>query len=299
MKPTKKALLGSHRELLSLAENLDNSVDLVALTTIDGPILYINPAGMDMLCIETWSEDLHFKEFHPAWTSSFITHEVIPLAAQEGGWRGEVLFRTRTGEDFSVHQTIHVLRDEQGARNLILTIARRASEHIRPSIDITEFEDYYRLFFHRSEEAIYICEPETRQVLYGNPAFFKQSGYDRSDIPGLRIYDFVDHAREDIDKVGASFWEVEEINLGVRRWKTKQGEIKEMLVRITQVTHRDRILAVITATNVTKQMIAERNLRKSEAEYRTLVENINDGLIHVDNEDVIVFVNDRMCTLTG
>lgn len=37
----------------------------------------------------------------------------------------------------------------------------------------------------------------------------------------------------------------------------------------------------------------------SEQKYRALVESINDGILHVDNNDVIQFVNDRFCEMIG
>jgi PAS domain S-box-containing protein len=44
---------------------------------------------------------------------------------------------------------------------------------------------------------------------------------------------------------------------------------------------------------------AEDALRASEGRYRTLVEKMGEGLIQVDNDDVIQFVNDRYCEMTG
>jgi two-component system cell cycle sensor histidine kinase/response regulator CckA len=53
-----------------------------------------------------------------------------------------------------------------------------------------------------------------------------------------------------------------------------------------------------------KQEIAERKraeeaLRESEAKYRTLIERMSEGLLQVDNDDVIQFVNDRFCEMVG
>jgi diguanylate cyclase (GGDEF)-like protein/PAS domain S-box-containing protein len=44
---------------------------------------------------------------------------------------------------------------------------------------------------------------------------------------------------------------------------------------------------------------SEANLRLSESKLRTLVTSMNEGLTQVDNDEVIEFVNDRLCEITG
>ncbi|MBN1995050.1 MAG: PAS domain S-box protein [Anaerolineae bacterium] len=53
-----------------------------------------------------------------------------------------------------------------------------------------------------------------------------------------------------------------------------------------------------------KQEIAERKRieeapRASEVKYRTLIERMSEGLLQVDNDDIIQFVNDRFCEMVG
>jgi signal transduction histidine kinase len=44
---------------------------------------------------------------------------------------------------------------------------------------------------------------------------------------------------------------------------------------------------------------AEKALETSELNYRTLVESLNDGLAQVDDQETIVFVNRRLCEMSG
>jgi PAS domain S-box-containing protein len=53
------------------------------------------------------------------------------------------------------------------------------------------------------------------------------------------------------------------------------------------------------STDITERLSMEQALRESEQRYRTLVEQMVEGLIQVDNDDVIQFVNDRYCEMTG
>jgi len=44
---------------------------------------------------------------------------------------------------------------------------------------------------------------------------------------------------------------------------------------------------------------ASENLRKREEQYRTLIEGMNEGLMLIDNDDTILFVNQQTCDITG
>ena len=53
------------------------------------------------------------------------------------------------------------------------------------------------------------------------------------------------------------------------------------------------------AEDITEHKQAEEKLRKSQEKYQLLVQNINEGLMRVDNEDRIEFVNDKLCEMFG
>ncbi|MBI3189466.1 MAG: PAS domain S-box protein, partial [Ignavibacteriales bacterium] len=53
------------------------------------------------------------------------------------------------------------------------------------------------------------------------------------------------------------------------------------------------------ALDITDRKRAEEALRTSEEKYRALINQMNDGLMVVDNNDVILFVNEKFCTMFG
>ncbi|MEK6754902.1 MAG: PAS domain S-box protein, partial [Bacteroidota bacterium] len=62
---------------------------------------------------------------------------------------------------------------------------------------------------------------------------------------------------------------------------------------------RDIVGVIGVATDITERVRAEEALRNSELKYRTLVEQMREGLMFVDNDDVVQFVNDRFCEMVG
>jgi PAS domain S-box-containing protein len=61
--------------------------------------------------------------------------------------------------------------------------------------------------------------------------------------------------------------------------------------------------AVLRAINEKEEILerqhAEEELRKSELKYRTLIERMNEGIVQVDVNNKILFVNDRICNMLG
>ncbi|MBI5476635.1 MAG: PAS domain S-box protein [Ignavibacteriales bacterium] len=51
--------------------------------------------------------------------------------------------------------------------------------------------------------------------------------------------------------------------------------------------------------DITERKAAESKLKESEEQYRTLVETMRDGVMQVDNNDIILFVNDSLCKTLG
>ncbi len=54
-----------------------------------------------------------------------------------------------------------------------------------------------------------------------------------------------------------------------------------------------------TLQDITERHRANNALRESERKYRTLLESMREGLVRVSNNEVIEFVNDRFCEMTG
>jgi len=66
------------------------------------------------------------------------------------------------------------------------------------------------------------------------------------------------------------------------------------------INRKGEIIGVVgSARDITKSKITEKALTESEREHRNLVENMHEGLIVVDRNDVIHFVNPALCSMLG
>ena len=83
--------------------------------------------------------------------------------------------------------------------------------------------------------------------------------------------------------------------------KRKDGSIVVVLENAFAIRdeHGQTLLYEGTLTDITGQKEIEKALRESERKYRILVERMNEGVLQVDNNDIIQFVNSRYCELVG
>ncbi len=54
-----------------------------------------------------------------------------------------------------------------------------------------------------------------------------------------------------------------------------------------------------TFADITEQRRADAALRQSEYQLRTLLGSMSEGLVQVDGSEIIEFVNERFCEMTG
>lgn len=290
-------LRGNH--VTHLLNSLDASADLVLITSVDGPITYMNASGMRLLGLEKLPPGAHVKQLRPKWAWQYNMNEVLPKALEKGHWTGESVLLTADGMEIPVRQSIYIIPSSQSQSENILLIAREITDADQEAHHIVNYDEYYRLFFEKSDEAIYLLNAATKRVLYANPAFFKYLGYEPEDLKNLYIYDFVFHEKRSIDGFLSKVWEKQEMKIGERQWKRKDGSVLDVLISLTLLTPKGIPVYVITARNISEEIAARKKFLESERRYQQLVEHLNDGLLHVDNDDRIIFVNERLCELTG
>ena len=196
----------------------------------------------------------------------------------------------------------------RGVRKWVRTVAHPQVEHgrvvrvIGNIMDITdsreaagalaESEAKYRALFELSKDAAYIVSSHG-WFLEVNDAWIDMFGYTREEVERLRAEDVYEdpRLREEcflplMARDGAvTNWEI--------RFKKRDGEVMDCLCNV--VTRRDLSGEIISyqglVRDITREKVAERTLRESERRFRTLSENLQDGVVRFDPSLQIVYAN--------
>src|SRR5262245_34041578 len=116
-----------------LAAILLETPDFVAITDVEGDLLFVNGAGRKMIGLGS-SESLASKKIfdcHPDWASRIIRQDGIPTALQDGSWSGETAALRLDGVEIPVLQVIIAHRNDAGGVEYLSTVLRDVTERKR------------------------------------------------------------------------------------------------------------------------------------------------------------------------
>ncbi len=170
-----------------------------------------------------------------------------------------------------------------------------------PAITVREAEERYRALFECPLCAVYIHDLEGN-FIDANETALRMFGYTKRDIPSLSVASILDQEQlpvarkriEDIIQCGAASDSYR------YRVKTRHGELLWMEVVSTLIHRNGKPYAIQgMAWNVTEQINTREALKKSEEQYKTMLETMNEGMCVLDRNGTITFVNDCFCRMTA
>ena len=157
--------------------------------------------------------------------------------------------------------------------------------------------DLFESLFVSSPIGIYVVQDGTLQ--FANPRFELDTGFSREELLGMPALNLVHpEDRERVRQDSVRMLKGETATPFQYQIVDKAGETKWVLGTIASIQYQGRRAALGYYLDVTEQKRVEEALRTSEERYRTVVENVNDG-IAMSVDSVRVFVNKAFLTLHG
>jgi len=180
-------------------------------------------------------------------------------------------------------------------------IITRQGEGTYPIAVSEEADERYKALFESSLCGVYIHDLEGN-FLDANDTALRILGYARKELPSLSISTILDRdqvlvARKRIEDIKRSGFAKDSFLYRVRK---KNGDYIWMEVVSTLIHHNGKPFAIQgMAKNVTEQKQITEALQRSEDQYRTMIETMNEGLSVLDKNGNITLVNTKFCTMTA
>jgi len=281
---------------------LDASVDRIRLSDTDMRIMWANKAYERELNISP--EDLIGKCCYrmfvdrdtpcpecpsiKAITSGQIEHSVLTRHSQKN--KRETVY---------LNSYAVPLKDESGAITRLIQITRNITEQVLAEKAIQESEQKYRTLFENSKDAISISTPDGNYIAF-NQAFLDLFGYTEEDMKTMRAEKkYIDpNDRAQFKKEVEAKGSVTDFEVTL---KDKNGEKKYCLMTSTLWRAPDGSILGYQGIirDITRQRLAEEEIRESEEKWRTVFKQSIDALSITTRNGDYVYANQAFLDLFG
>jgi len=213
----------------------------------------------------------------------------------------------KTGLTTWIEASGRFLRDNKKQVKSILCVIRDISQRKKAEDALRKSEEQYRLLAENVKDIIAVVDLDRFVFSYISPSAEAVFGYTQEELANLNVFHLLTPHSADLmmtvlnrevekNKFGEAEAQQLEIQALCKGSSTVWMEISACFLRDdkNQITS---VLCVIR--DISKRREAEEALRKSEDQYRHLVEKMSDGLA-VQNEDgLLTFVNKSFCEMVG
>ncbi len=241
-----------------------------------------------------------FRELHTAeWGNSIATERPTVI-----GRTIEVAAVRKDGSELPVELSLGAWENDGG--RLYTAIIRDISERKAARVALEELSGLYDLILNSVGEGIFGMD-ETGKTTFVNPAARRLLGWTAGELLGRSAHEAFHQCGSESDAVPASDCQ---ILAAMRDGTTYRGHDDRFFTSSGTTVQVDWVStpmevdgsivgAVVTFSDVTSRRAAEASLRKSEAEYRGLVENATYGIYRSHPTKGFLTVNSALVAMLG
>ena len=210
-------------------------------------------------------------------------------------------FKHSSGGEFQAELSTALLKDTQGNPSEILVVMRDITERKRMEEALRESEAKLRAIYNSIGDGITVTDLKGT-ILDQNEAGIQLSGYSRkADVNGRNGLSFI--ADADRDRAMNDMFNVLQKGIGITtEYKLVNRNGKEFDAEVSGALIPDsegKPAAIVNVIrDITERKYIEEALRESEAKYRTLVEQSEQGIC-IFQDGCIVFANNALSKING
>ena len=164
-----------------------------------------------------------------------------------------------------------------------------------------ESEERFRNLFEHAPDTIYICDTKGN-LINGNRAAEEISGYKREELIGKNLFtsNLVSKTQlPGIFKMVADYKMGRKVTPLELTLNSRDGSKKQLEISAYPLREENRNIVINIGRDLTERKKMEQRLCKSEKRYRTVIENVGEGIAIVDKKGTFTFANHAAETIFG
>jgi PAS domain S-box-containing protein len=166
---------------LKLFEHTLNSIsDCLCITNLNENIIFVNDNFIQTYGYE--SDELigqNIKIIRSDKTDQLKVKEIY-RSTQNGGWRGEIYNKRKTGSDFLISLRTSVVKDDQGIPIAMVGVSKDLTKDLEAEENLKVAKNKYRSLFEDLKDAVYESSPRGKLIDI-NPSGVELFGFDSKE----------------------------------------------------------------------------------------------------------------------
>lgn len=292
----------SLRQIMDSEERLKDLMNQVPVGVVayrNRTLVYANEACLALFglpSVEEMSRRSPMEFFAPSERERILGYIAARELGQAAPTSYEVSAVRASGEPFPM--SVHIAQAELRDGPAILMFLEDATESHAARVALEKSEQDYRGLFEGAHDAILLFEPDGERILDANERAGQMYGLPRDQLVGKSLLDFSTDAATGSERIQElqSKGVLSEFQTIHRR---PDGGLITLDVNASMVGYKGRRAILSIHRDISDRIKAADALRRSEENYRLLVENQTDLVVKTDSEGRFLFVSHSLCELFG
>ncbi len=285
---------------------IESVQDIIYKISPTGIFTFVSPAVEKILgYTQTDVVGRHYNWFvQPAYRASLRNFYATMLSRRLDSTYHEFPALTKDGQEIWIGQTVRLITSYDGEVLELVAVARDISDRKRAEEALMTTQARLSTLITNLQSGV-LVEDEHRSVILANELFCGLFSLEQSpqSLVGYDCSQAADRVKHHFDNPDAF---VQRINELVANRELAVGE--RMHMADGRVLERDYIPIFLgnqymghlwRYSDVTERFLAREQLRKSEEKYRGILNNLELGVLEVDNNQMVVHAYERFCNMVG
>lgn len=281
---------------------LENVSDIIIITDLHFKVQFWNPIAERFYGIPAAAaigrsmNDLVRFTFH-----NTTQEEALHVLLAQKLWQGEISFTSATGEGFYLFQTVKYITDSAGNDVGIMAVGRNITDCKRAERQLAQSEKFYRSLISHSLDVVLLIN-HRGIITFASPSIKNLLGYEPEEALGTSGFGYI-HP-DDLKWAQQAFFKEVEENPDVKfiliRLRKKSGDWLWCMARGNNMLHTPHVNAVaVYIHDDTPRKQATDALRRSEKHFRSLIRDLQVGVLLQDPEGKVLLTNNAMTRILG
>jgi PAS domain S-box-containing protein len=269
---------------------VEQNLSLVVFMDAEGIIEYVNPRFCEITgysAQEVLGKRIHELGELPVEQAA----EIWSTVSRGEPWRGEFEAKKKGGESYWVYSCISPISSPAGEVTNYLAVNLDISDRKAAEVALQERDSFYRSLLEEGADVVTVVDT-SGAIRYISPSVTRILGYEPEALIGTRAFDLV-HPDDVEDAIASLAKAIAGGNGGSRRYRDRVRHADGTWRTVESVMRplADGTGIVVSLRDMTARMEAEQALRRSEARFRSLVEDGSDVIAVLDKGGAVRYLS--------